>query len=96
MSCRFNELPLHPALPPDLWRVVNLQHMHTLDLDTVVRLATIKLHSKDEARGTSRIQAVQQEEEEDNVEAVTQNSQNTFLPRISKIGVSKAIKISDH
>ncbi len=44
-----------------------LQPMHTLDLDTAVCLATIELCSKDEARGTSRIQAVQQEEEEDNV-----------------------------
>ncbi len=66
------------ALPPDLRRVINLQPMHTLDLDTAVRLATIKLRSKDEARGTSRIQAVQQEEDEDNVEAVTQNCQKKF------------------
>jgi hypothetical protein len=61
------------ALPPDLRRVINLQPMHTLDLDTTDCLATIKLHSKDEAQGTSRTQAVQQEEDEDNVEAVTQN-----------------------
>jgi hypothetical protein len=66
------------ALPPDLRRVINLQPMHTLDLDTAVRLATIELRSKHEARGTSRIQAVQQEEDEDNVEAVTQNQQKKF------------------
>jgi hypothetical protein len=69
------------SLPLDLRRVINLQPMHTLDLDTAVRLATIKLHSKDEARGTSRIQAVQQEEDEDNVEAVTQNRQKKFYPQ---------------
>jgi len=39
------------ALPPDLRRVINLQPMHTLDLYTAVRLATIELHSEDEARG---------------------------------------------
>ncbi len=68
------------ALPPDLRRVINLQPMHTLDLDTAVRLAMIELHSKDEARGTSRNQAVQQEEEEDNVEAISQNRQRKFTP----------------
>jgi hypothetical protein len=68
------------ALPPDLRRVINLQPMHTLDLDTAVHLATIELRSKDEARGTSRIQAVQQEEE-DNIEAVTQNHQKKFYPQ---------------
>ncbi len=47
------------ALPTDLRRVINLQPMHTLDLDTAVHLAMIELRSKDEARGTSRIQAVQ-------------------------------------
>jgi hypothetical protein len=31
------------ALLPDLRRVINLQPMHTLDLDTAVRLATIEL-----------------------------------------------------
>jgi hypothetical protein len=68
------------ALLPDLRRVINLQPMHTLDLDTAVRLATIKLRSKDEAKGTSKIQVVQQEEEEDNVEAITQNRQKKFTP----------------
>jgi hypothetical protein len=51
--------------------------MQTLDLDTAVRLATIELHSKDEARPTSRIQAVQ---EEDGVEAISQNCQKKFTP----------------
>ncbi len=72
------------ALPPDLRRVINLQPMHTLELDTAVRLARIELCSKDEARSTSRIQAVQQEEEEeeeDNIEAVTQNCQKKFYPQ---------------
>jgi hypothetical protein len=68
----------HAALLPDLRRVINLQPMHTLDLDTAVRLATIELRSKDEARGTSKIQAVQQEEEADNVEAIAQNRQKKF------------------
>jgi hypothetical protein len=54
--------------------------MHTLDLDTTVPLATYELHSKDEARSTSRIQAVQQEEEEDGVEAISQNRQKKFTP----------------
>ncbi len=61
------------ALPPKLRRVINLQPMHTLDLDTAVRLATIELRSKDEAKGTSRIQAVQQDEEEDGVDAIMHN-----------------------
>jgi hypothetical protein len=52
------------ALPVDLRRVINLQPMHTLDLDMAVRLAAIELRSKDEARAMSRIQAIQQEEEE--------------------------------
>jgi hypothetical protein len=34
-----NQFPA--ALLPDLRRVINLQPMHNLDLDTVVRLATI-------------------------------------------------------
>jgi hypothetical protein len=53
--------------------------MQTLDLDTAVRLATIVLHSKDEVKATPRIQAVQQEEEEDGVEAVTQNRPKKFF-----------------
>jgi len=69
------------ALPVDLRRVINLQPMHTLDLDTAVRLAMIELHSKDEARGTTSIQAVQQDEEEDGVEAVAQNCQKKFFPQ---------------
>jgi hypothetical protein len=44
----------------DLRRVINLQPMHTLDLDMAIRLAAIELRSKDEARATSRIQAIQQ------------------------------------
>jgi hypothetical protein len=67
------------ALPLDLRRVINLQPMHTLDLDMAVWLATIELRSKDQARGSSRIQAVQQEEEGDNVKAVTQNRQKKFF-----------------
>ncbi len=66
------------ALLLDLRRVINLQPMHTLDLDTAVCLATIELRSKDEARGSSKIQAVQQEEEEENVEAISQNRQRNF------------------
>jgi hypothetical protein len=68
------------ALLPDLRRVINLQPMHTLDLDTAVRLATIELRSKDEARGTSKIQAVQHEEEEDSVEAIAKNRQKKLTP----------------
>jgi hypothetical protein len=66
------------ALLPDLRRVINLQPMHTLDLDTAVRLATIELRSKDKAKGSSKIQAVQQEEEEENIEAKSQNKQRGF------------------
>jgi len=69
------------ALPVDLRRVINLQPMQTLDLDTAVRLATIELCSKDEARGNSRIQAVQQDEEEEGVDIVTQNRQKKFFPQ---------------
>jgi hypothetical protein len=69
------------ALPVDLRRVIKLQRMHTLDLDTAVCLATIELCSKDEARGTSQIQAVQQDEEVDGVDAVTQNCQKKFFPQ---------------
>jgi hypothetical protein len=53
------------ALPVDLRWVINLQPMQTLDLDTAVRLATIEICSKDEAKAAPRIQAVQQQEEED-------------------------------
>jgi hypothetical protein len=80
------------ALTVDLRRVINLQPMHMLDLDTAVCLATIKLRSKDEARGTTRIQAVQQEEDEDSVDAVTQNRQKRFFPRISRTGASKTVR----
>ncbi len=37
--------------------------MPALDLDTAVRLATIELRSKEEAKSTPRVQDVQQEEE---------------------------------
>ncbi len=66
------------VLLPDLRRVINLQPMHTLDLDTAVCLATIELQSKDEAKGPSKIQAVQQDEEEENVDAISQNRQRNF------------------
>jgi len=69
-------------LPVDLRRVINLQPMHTLDLDTAVRLATIELRSKDEARGTLRIQAVQQEEEEDSVDPKL--PEKVFSPKSTK------------
>jgi hypothetical protein len=70
------------ALLPDLRRVINLQPMHTLHLDTAVRLATIELHSKDEAKTGSRINPVQQPEEDDDViEAVTQTHQKKFYPQ---------------
>jgi hypothetical protein len=56
--------------------------MHTLDLDTMVRLATIENRSKDEAKSGSRINPVQQpEDEEDVVEAVTQPRQKKFYPQ---------------
>jgi hypothetical protein len=61
------------ALPMDLHKVINLQPMPILDLDTAIRLATIELCSKEEATSTPRVQAVQQEEEDDGVKAVTQN-----------------------
>jgi hypothetical protein len=70
------------ALLPDLQRVINLQPMHTLDLDTAVRLATLELRSKDEPKTGSRINPVQQpEEEEDVIEAVTQTRQKKFYPQ---------------
>jgi hypothetical protein len=70
------------ALLPDLRRVINLQPMHTLDLDTAVRLATIELRSKDEAKTGSRINPVQQPEDDDDVvEAVTQTQQKKFYPQ---------------
>ncbi len=68
------------ALLPELRRVINLQPIHTLDLDTVVRLATIELRSKDESKGSSKIQAVQIQDEDENVEAITQNRQKKFTP----------------
>ena len=68
------------ALLPDLRRVINLQPIETLDLDTAVRLATIELRSRDESKGSSKIQAVQQDEQDDNVEAITQNRQQRFAP----------------
>jgi hypothetical protein len=70
------------ALLPDLRRVINLQPMHTLDLDMAMRLATIELRSKDEAKTGSRINPVQQPEEDDDVvEAVTQTHQKKFYPQ---------------
>ncbi len=66
------------ALLPDLRRVINLQPMHLLDLDTAVHLATIELRSKDEAKAQPRIQAVQQDEEEENIEAISQNKSRNF------------------
>jgi hypothetical protein len=61
------------ALPVDLRRVINLQLMPTLDLDTAVRLATIKLCSKEEAKSAPRVHAFQPEEEDEGVEAAIQN-----------------------
>jgi len=52
--------------------------MHLLDLDTAVRLATIELCSKDEAKTQPRIQVVQQDEEEENIEAISQNKSRNF------------------
>ncbi len=66
------------ALLLDLRRVINLQPMHTLDLDTAVRLAIIELRSKDEAKGSSKIQALQQEDEEEPIEAISHNRQRGF------------------
>jgi hypothetical protein len=62
------------VLPVDLQRVINLQPIPTLDLDTAVRLATIKAHSKEEAKSAPRVLEVQPEEYEEGVEAVTQNT----------------------
>jgi hypothetical protein len=69
------------ALPVDLRRVINLQPMQTSDLDTAVCLASIELHSKNDARGNSCIQALQQDEEEEGVDTVTQTRQKKFLPQ---------------
>ncbi len=52
--------------------------MHMLDLDTAVRLATIELRSKDETKGQHKIQAVQQEEEEEQIEAISQNKPRSY------------------
>jgi hypothetical protein len=69
------------ALLPELRRVINLQPMETLDLDTAVRLATIELRSKEETKSTSRVNPVQQPDEEDDVvEAVAQPRQK-FTPQ---------------
>jgi hypothetical protein len=75
------------ALLPELRRVINLQPMETLDLDTAVRLATIELRSKEETKATSKINPVQQpDEEEDAVEAVTQPRQKKFVPQDQRYG----------
>jgi hypothetical protein len=66
------------ALLPDLRRVINRKPMHMLDLDTAVRLATIELRSKDETKGQPKIQAVQQEEDEDNIEAISQGKPRNY------------------
>jgi hypothetical protein len=84
------------ALLPDLRGVINLHTMHTLDMDTAVGLARIELRLKHEAKGASKIQAVQQEEEDYNVDAVMQNRRKKTTPSLSKIEVSKDTKISDH
>jgi hypothetical protein len=66
------------ALLPDLRRVINLQPMHMLDLDTADRLATIELRFKDETKSQHKIQAVQQGEDEDNIEAISQSKPRTY------------------
>jgi hypothetical protein len=68
------------ALLPELRRVINLQPIETLDLDTAVRLATIELRSRDESKGSSKIQAVQQDDQDENVEAISQSRQKKFTP----------------
>jgi hypothetical protein len=52
--------------------------MHMLDLDTAVRLATIELRSKDETKSQPKIQAVQQEEDDDNIEAISQGKPRNY------------------
>jgi len=66
------------ALLPDLRRVINLQPMHMLDLDSAVCLATIELRSKDESKSQPKIQAVQQEEDDDNIEAISQGKPRSY------------------
>jgi hypothetical protein len=68
------------ALLPELRRVINLQPIETLDQDTAVRMATIELRSRDESKGSSKIQAVQQDDQDDNVEAISQSRQKKFTP----------------
>jgi hypothetical protein len=62
-----------------------------------VRLATIELRSKDEAKTGSRINPVQQPEEEDDViEAVTQTRQKKFyLHAQQKTEANNSVKTPD-
>jgi hypothetical protein len=57
------------GLPTELKRVINLQSLDELDLYTAVKLATIKSRSREEAKSSSKIFAVD-DESEDPIDAV--------------------------
>jgi hypothetical protein len=77
--CEFYLLNLFRAgLPTELKRVINLQSLNDLDLYNAVRLATIESLSKEEARASNNVLAIEQEE--DPVEAVNFRQQKPFQP----------------
>ncbi len=85
------------ALPPDLRRVINLQPMHTLDLDTAVCLATIELRSKDEAGAHPGSKLSNKKKKKKTMwKQSPRTAKRSSIPKTSKIGVNKVIKISIH
>jgi hypothetical protein len=57
------------GLPSELKRVINLQSLDKLELYTAVKLATIESRSREEAKSSSRIYAVE-DNSEDAVDAI--------------------------
>jgi hypothetical protein len=82
------------ALPLDLRRVINLQPMHTLVLDTAVRLATIELGLQPGAHPGSKLSNRRKTRTTSRLSLRT--NRRSFTPKLNKTGVNRAVKISDH
>ncbi len=85
------------ALLPDLRQVINLQPMHLLDLDTAVRLATIELRSKDEARSgvPGLIPSNNPKKRKMLWKLSPKTDRRNFTPRLSKTEANNNVKIPD-
>jgi hypothetical protein len=62
------------GLPTELKRVLNLQALNNLELYMSVKLATIKSRSREEAKSSSRIYAVE-DDQEDAIDAINYRPQ---------------------